>query len=169
MERNRLGAVFAEIGWLVTEGVIDGYAIVGAVGAIFYAEAIRTFDLDVAVSLPEPDGAILSLTPLYDFLRSRGFPPEAEHVRIHGVPVQFLSSEPALWRDAVETARIFDYEGIPVPVAPPEHLVLMALQAPSLRRRERAALLIESGAVDREKLVALARRHQIPLPEAWHV
>jgi hypothetical protein len=168
MERNRLGAVFAELGSLVTEGVIGGYAIVGAVGAIFYAEAIRTFDLDVAVSLPEPEGAILSLTPLYDHLRGRGFLPEAEHVRIHGVPVQFLSSEPALWREAVDSARVFDYEGIPVRVAPPEHLVLMALEAPAPRRRERVALLVESGAVDREKLVALAQRHRIPLPEAWN-
>ncbi len=170
MEQNRLGAVFAELGSLVAEGVIGGYAIVGAVGAIFYTEAIRTFDLDVAVSLPQTSArAILSLAPIYEHLRARGFLPEAEHVRIHGVPVQFLAGDPPLWRDALATARTFDYEGVEVRVASPEHLILMALEAPSPRRRERAALLFESGTVDNAWLRALASRFGIRLPETWNV
>jgi hypothetical protein len=165
MERGRLSEVFRVLSRLVAERVVEGYALVGAVAAIFYAEAIRTFD--VAVSLPAPRGAILSLAPLYDWLGSSGFPPDREHVRIHGVPVQFLASDPPLWRDAVERARRFDYEGVEVRVAPPEHLVLMALEAPSLRRRERAALLLESGAVDLRELATLAERFAIALPETW--
>ena len=167
MERGRLSEVFTVLSRLVAERVVEGYALVGAVAAIFYAEAIRTFDLDVAVSLSAPRGAILSLAPLYDWLISAGFAPDREHVRIHGVPVQFLASDPPLWRDAVEQARRFDYDGVEVRVAPPEHLVLMALEAPSLRRRERAALLLESGAVDRRALATLAERFAIALPETW--
>lgn len=167
METSRLRDVFTVLSELVDEGIVGSYALVGAVAAIFYAEAIRTFDLDVAVSLPVPEEPILSLAPVYVHLRKKGFSPEGEHVRIHGVPVQFLSSTPALWCDAVTQARVFDYEGVEVRVAPPEHLVLMALDAPSLRRRERAALLVESGAVDRETLRTLAARHGIALPEAW--
>ncbi len=169
MEPSRLRDVFAELQALVAEGAIGDYAVVGAVAAIFYAEAIRTFDLDVAVSLPSGAGPILSLTPLYDRLRARGHVPESEHVRIHGVPVQFLSSDPPLWNEAVASARRFDYQGIEIRVAGPELLVLMALEAPSHRRRERAALLLESGAVDRAALKALAAKHGIALPEGWSV
>lgn len=167
METGRLRDVFRALAELVEEGTVGDYALVGAVAAIFYAEAIRTYDLDVAVSLPLAAGPILSLAPLYERLRARGFAADGEHVRIHGVPVQFLSSDPPLWREAVSTARRFDYDGIEVRVAPPEHLVLMALEAPTVRRRERAALLLESGAVDRPALESLAARHGLALPEAW--
>lgn len=168
MERSSLRDVFAVLGRAVDEGIVSNYALVGAVASIFYAEAIRTYDLDVAVTLPRESGLLISLGPLYDWLRAQGFTPEGEHVRMHGVPVQFLSSDPPLWRDAVATARRFDYEGTEVRVAPPEHLVLMALEAPSLRRRERAALLVESGALDRGRLDELAARFGVSLPETWH-
>jgi hypothetical protein len=166
METGRLRDVFRTLERLVQERIVSSYALVGAMAAIFYAEAIRTFDLDVAVSLPATPGAILSLAPLYDRLRQDGFEPDREHVRIYGVPVQFLSSDPPLWSDAVASARRFDYEGVSVRVAPPEHLILMALEAPSPRRRERAALLLESGAVDRTRLAELSLRFAIPLPES---
>jgi len=169
MAGSRLRDVFTEIERLVVEGTIGGYAIVGAVAAIFYVEAVRTYDLDVAVLLPESGSALVSLSPLYERLRARGFSPEGEHVRVHGVPVQFLAGDPPLWRDAIDSAREFDYEGTRVRVAPPEHLTLMALEAPSPRRRERAAMLVESGAVDFARLRELAVRHRIELPEVWGV
>lgn len=169
MEPSRLRDVFALLEQLVRERVVEGYALVGAMAAIFYVEAIRTYDLDVAVTLAPAPGPLLSLGPLYERMSALGFPPEREHVRIHGVPVQFLSSDPPLWRDAVENARRFDYEGIDVAVAPPEHLVLLALEAPSPRRRERAALLVESGAVDRARLQALAERFGRTIPESLGV
>jgi len=167
METGRLRDVFRVLAELVEEGAVREYALVGAVAAIFYAEAIRTYDLDVAVLLPPPTGPILSLTPLYERLRAKGFAPEGEHVRIHGVPVRFLASDTPLWREAVSDVRRFDYEGVEVRVAPPEHLVLMALEAPTPRRRELAALLVESDTVDRTALASLAARHGLALPEAW--
>ena len=170
MEPRSLQDVFRILDEMQSEAVVERFAVVGAVATLFYAETIRTYDLDVAVLLPaEPSlaGTILTLRPVYDWLRERGFRPEREHVRIHDVPVQFLSGDPPLWRDAVESAREFDYEGVKVPVAPPEHLVLMTLEAPSPRRRERGALLVESGAVDRLQLGRLAARFGFSLPEAW--
>jgi hypothetical protein len=37
------------------------------------------------------------------------------------------------------------------------------------RRRERAALLLESGAVDREKLRTIVSRYHLHVPEGWNV
>ena len=169
MEPGRLRDVFVVLNELESSGVVAGWAVVGAVGALFHAEVARTWDLDVAVLLPDPAGPLLSLSPIYDWLVARGFRAEGEHVRIHGVPVQFLSGDPPLWREALEGARRMEYEGVLVPVASAEHLVAMALEAPSLRRRERAGLLLESGAVDAPKLHAIAARHRLRIPEDWNV
>lgn len=167
MTMGSLREVFSVLGEMAAAGVVRRWAVVGAVGALFYAEPTRTYDLDVAILLPGEAGPILSLAPVYSWLAERGFQADAEHVLVHGVPVQFLSGEPPLWREAVDEARSFDYEGLAVPVASAEHLVAMALEAPSARRRERAALLVESGAVDRARLAEIAARHDIAVPEDW--
>ncbi len=66
-------------------GVIDRYAIGGAMGATFYVEPLLTFDLDVFVILPQSVGGLLSLAPLYEALHARGYPEEGECVFIEGV------------------------------------------------------------------------------------
>jgi hypothetical protein len=164
MDQASLRDVFAVLGRAEAEGIVGRYALVGAVAALFYAEATRTFDLDVAVTLPAPSGALLSLSSLYTWLGERGFLPEGEHVRIHDVPVQFLPGDSPLWAEALREARLFDYEGTAVRVASPEHLIAMICEAPTARRRERAALLLESGAVDRAKLREIVTRHGLALP-----
>jgi hypothetical protein len=162
MERPRLGDLFRLFDELRAEGAIEQYAVVGAIGALFYAEATPTFDLDVAVLVPQEEGAVLfSLEPLYRALAARGFRAEGAHVPIHGVPVQFLPGDRGLWREVVESARVHDYDGVPVRVATPEHLVAMAYDAPEGRRLERARSLLESVAFDRAALAAILARHGI--------
>jgi len=53
---------------LVTEGVIEDYAIGGAMGATFYLEPVVTMDLDVFV-LFKDNTSLLPLQPIYDALR----------------------------------------------------------------------------------------------------
>ena len=50
---------------LERDGVIERYAIGGAMGATFYVEPLLTFDLDVFVILPQVESGLLSLSPLY--------------------------------------------------------------------------------------------------------
>ena len=132
------------------------YAIGGATAVLFYAEPTRTYDVDVFALLPSNDHSLLvSLAPVYRWAESQGFPVDAEHVLVHGVPVQILPAYNALVVDAIQTARVHDYEGISVPVVDPEHLIALALQAGGARRRERAWLLLQTGIVDRSRLRAL--------------
>ena len=58
---------------LERDGVIERYAIGGAMGATFYVEPLLTFDLDVFVILPQAESGLLSLSPLYNALRARGY------------------------------------------------------------------------------------------------
>ena len=55
------------------DGVFTRYAIAGAMAATFYVEPLLTFDLDVFVVLPQAPGGLLTLAPLYDALRARGY------------------------------------------------------------------------------------------------
>ncbi len=157
-----LADVFKELNALKEERVIGDYALGGATAVLFYAEPTRTYDVDVFVLLASVGASdLVSLSPIYEWARRRGFSEESEHLFIHGVPVQFLPAHNTLAKDAVATARTLDYEGVSVRVIGPEHLAALAFQAGGGRRRERAWQLIESGSVDKEKLDALLKRHGI--------
>jgi hypothetical protein len=73
---------------LERDGLIGGYAIGGAMGATFYVEPLLTFDLEVFVVVPGNSSDLISLTPLYDSLRARGYAEDGECVIVEGVPVQ---------------------------------------------------------------------------------
>src|ERR1041385_2423457 len=100
------------INQMQAEGVIGNYAVGGAVGATFYLEPVATLDIDVFVSLQNSPGSLLiSLTPIYDYLKARGFKVEKEYVVIAGWPVQFLPPGNALVEEALAQAIETDVEG----------------------------------------------------------
>ncbi len=144
-------------------GVVREYALGGAMALVFWTEPIATYDLDVFVVLPPQEGAIVNLSPIYEWAAQRGYSTLAEHVLIEGVPVQWIPSHNALSDEAIETAQTLDYEGVAVRVIRPEYLAALYLE-PSARtpkRRERAAALAESPVVDRELLQRLLRRYTL--------
>jgi hypothetical protein len=140
--------------------VVEDYAVAGAMAMIFWTEPVPTFDLDVLVFLPGEEPTIVSLDPIYRWAGARGYSTQAEHVMIEGVPVQFLPAHGELADEAIEQAATLEYEGVPVRVVRPEYLVALYLEpgARTLKRRERAAALRESSAVDAPLLDRLLRR-----------
>jgi hypothetical protein len=134
------------------DGVIDEYAVAGAMAVVFWAEPSPTFDLDAFVILPGPATGIVSLDGIYRWAAARGYPSQDEHIVVEGVPTQLLPAPNALTVEAVTTAATLDYEGVPVRVVRPEYLIALALQpeARTPRRRERAAMLLELTALNRE-------------------
>ncbi len=159
---STLTDVFRELSDLKGAGLVRDYAIGGATAALFYAEPARTYDVDVFVILePGDTSSLVSLEPFYEWASRQGFAVDAEHILVHGVPVQFLPVHNALAEAAVMTARTLDYEGVPIRVVGPEHLAALALQAGGPKRRERAWQLIEAGAVNRAALRGLLAAHGI--------
>src|ERR1700741_1329142 len=106
-------------------------------GAIFYTEPFLTFDLDVFLILPTSEAGLLSLAPIYEALRTRGYREEKETVLIEGVPVQFIPAYNALIEDALEEAQETKYEDVPARILRSEHLVAIALQTGRSKDRER--------------------------------
>jgi len=143
------------------EGVVTDYAIGGATAVLFYAEPTRTYDIDVFALLPSAGESLLvSLAPVYRWAESQGFTVDAEHLLVHGVPVQTAGVQCAGHRCDSHSA-CHEYQGVHVRVVDPEHLIALALQAGDARRRERAWLLLQTGIVDRPRLRALLSEHGI--------
>ena len=149
---------------LVRDGVFECYAVGGAMGAMFYIEPVLTFDLDVFVLLPA-QGALLTLTPLYDALRLRGYAEQEECVMIEGVPVQFLPAYNALLEEALAEAVELPCGDEKVRVFQPEHLVAVCVQTGRQKDRDRVRLFQQEASLDRERLHAILQRHD--LEQRW--
>ena len=128
-----LADVFRVLNKMREEKVVAEYAVGGATAVLFYAEPTRTYDVDVFVTLRDSEAPLVSLAPVYGWAEGQGFALEAEHLMVHGVPVQILPSYNALVAEAVIEARVEQYDDVPVRVAGPEHLVALALQAGGAR------------------------------------
>ena len=154
----------SEINALRAAGVIGQGAIGGAMGATFYLEPVSTFDLDIFVVFA---GAplILTLTPVYDFLKARGHKPDGDAMMVHDWPVQFLPAESPLLREAVEQAREMDFEGVPARVMTAEHLMAIALQTGRGKDYARLVSFMEASVADEAKLGEILERHD--LTAAW--
>ena len=148
------------------DDVFTRYAIGGAMAATFYTEPFLTFDLDVFIVLPRTPGGLLTLAPLYDALRARGYSErENECIRIEGVPVQFLPAYNTLVEEALKDAQEIMYEDVPARVLRSEHLIAISLQTGRNKDRERVRILREQAKLDLNFLAGVLKRHQ--LEDKW--
>jgi hypothetical protein len=154
----------AEINELRAAGPIGSCAIGGAMGATFYLEPISTYDLDIFVIF-EGSPRILTLTPVYDFLKGRGHSADGDAILVHDWPVQFLPAESALLKEAVEQAREIDFEGVAARVMTAEHLMAIALQTGCGKDYARLVTFVEFRVADEAKLQEILERHG--LTAAW--
>src|SRR5207249_10960700 len=105
--------VIETINRMQADGVIERYAIGGAVGATFYLEPVATLDVDVFVAFhPEPGQLLASPKPIFDSLAARGCAMKGEYVMIAGWPVQFLPPTGPLVEEALAEATESDVEGV---------------------------------------------------------
>jgi hypothetical protein len=156
-----LADTFRVLAQLRDDGVVEEYAVGGAMAMLFWAEPTLTYDLDVFVVLRPTGSPLISLKPIYDWLRERGFEESAEHVAIHGTPVQFLVSPNALADEAITQAAEKNLEEVACRVMRPEFLCALWLQTGGAKRRERVQSLRDAGVVDDAILRELLRRHGI--------
>ena len=152
-------ATLETINQMQADGIIGKYAIGGAVGAMLYLEPAATLDVDVFVNLPPQSGPLLTLAPIYEYLRARGCAVEHEHVVIGGWPVQFLPPSDELEREAVAEAVATTVEGADTRIMAAEHLVAIALRTGRSKDHNRILQFIEQDAVDRKKLQNVLERH----------
>lgn len=149
------------INQMQADGVIGKYAIGGAVGATMYLEPAATLDIDIFAVLPAHEGLLVSLTPIYDYLKARGASVQEEYIVIEGWPVQFLPPGNDLEQEAVNEAIATTVKGVPTRVMSAEHLVAIALRTGRSKDHIRILQFIEQEKVDRKRLRAILERHAL--------
>jgi hypothetical protein len=148
-------------------GVIGRYAIGGAVGATFYLEPMPTMDLDVFVALaPEAGSLIVTPSPIYEYLKARGYTAVGESLKVEDWLVQFLPPTGPLVEEGIARARPVDVEDVTTYVFTAEHLVAIALETGRPKDKARILQFTEAQAVDRKALDDILARHR--LVEKWN-
>lgn len=166
----------AVINAMEADGIIDRYAISGAIAAYNYIEAAVTDDLDILVAFEEAgkqgQTGLITLAPIYSYLKGRGYDEHRkEGIVIEGWPVQFLPAADALDAEALAHAEEVEIKLGPMEgsvksrILRSEHLVATALRVGRPKDLIRIVQFLEEKAVDLGVLCGLLARHG--LREAW--
>ena len=149
---------------MLAAGVIENYALFGAVAQMRYTEPVATIDADLLIAVPSQKGLDV-LNGVYKFCSKKGFQPEGEAIKVGAWPVQFMPAFSPLTQEAMERAETADFEGVPLRVVRADYLAVIALSVGRSKDLTRILALIESGSIKREEIRKLAGR--FGLAEAW--
>ncbi|HXT41645.1 MAG TPA: hypothetical protein VN887_16680 [Candidatus Angelobacter sp.] len=156
----------AAINQMQADGVVERYAIGGAVGATFYLEPVATLDVDVFITFrPEAGSLLASPQPIFDYFKAHGGRMEGEYIVIAGWPVQFLPAANPLIAEALAQAVAKDVAGVSARVFTAEHLATIALQTGRAKDKARLLHFFESGVLDLGRFQTIVARHG--LREDW--
>jgi predicted nucleotidyltransferase len=136
---------------LKEKGLIKDYAIGGGIAAIYYIEPFLTYDLDIFILLTKKNKKLILLTPIYNFLKNKGYQWKGEHIVIGEMPVQFIPAD-ELETEAVDNARKMEFEGIETRIITPEYLIPILLKAGRRKDIEKITKLLEQADVNKAKL-----------------
>ena len=139
---------FQTLNELEASGLVTRYAVGGAFALSFYTEPVVTFDVDVFVFVPNADSPLVSLAPIYDYLRAKGFREQREHVVIAGTPVQFIAAFNPLVEEAVREATEQTFKAVRVRVLRLEHLAAIMLKTGRAKDNVRLAQLLELASLN---------------------
>jgi hypothetical protein len=156
---------FKVINEMLSAGVIDAYALGGAMAAIRYVEPFQTEDVDVFVSITVEASDLEPLKPIYAYLKTRGYFSNDVYIKIEDWDVQFLPVFDELTEEGVTEADDVDLNGEVIKVMKPEYLVAIMLKAGRLKDFARVKMFFDQAKVDETKLKALIDRFD--LQEKW--
>jgi hypothetical protein len=145
---------------LKNEGLIEDYAIGGGVGTMYYTEPITTYDLDIFITIREKGQGIILLTPIFDYLKGKGYKWSGEHIILDDYPVQFIVADD-LEKDAVSNARDITYQGVKTKVMGPEHLIAILLRAGRAKDILKVRMILEQYSVDKKRLSAILTKYKL--------
>ena len=148
---------------LVSAGLVEDYALGGALAAIYYVEPFTTYDADIIfVAKDKTLGA--GIPAIYSYLQSKGWRTEREHLLVNDFPVQFLAAF-GLSEEAVRQAKRIEYEGVPAKVFRPEYIVAIAANVGRHKDLARIEQMLEQAEIDRTLLDDILARYNLSLPK----
>ena len=145
------------------DGVIDNYAIGGGIAAVYYLEPYETDDIAVAVG----EAGLISLEPIYGYLKNLGYLPVKEGVLIEDWLVQFLPTFESIQDEAILQSRHVTYGKTETKIFAAEYLAAELLRSGRRKDHARVIDLLEGDHVDMEIFRELISRHG--LMDKWKV
>jgi hypothetical protein len=162
--RIPLAEVLREVNGLVEAGLIDQYALGGALAAIYYVEPFTTYDADIFF-IPRDKGLSAGIPKIYEHLRSRGWQVEGEHLTVRGFPVQFLAAH-ELTEEAVREAHVIEFEGVPARVFRAEHIIAIAASIGRHKDLARIEQMLQQADTDKTLLENILSRYKLKLSKS---
>jgi hypothetical protein len=147
---------------LASAGLIEDYALGGALAAIYYVEPFTTYDADIFF-IPTDKGLTASIPAIYARLQSQGWQVEHEHLLVRGFPVQFLAAQ-GLTEEAVREAERFEFQGVPAKVFRAEHIIAVATSVGRQKDKARIEQMLQQAELDKTRLENILERHKLKLP-----
>src|SRR5436190_8265652 len=148
---------------LVSAGLIEDYALGGALAAIYYTEPVTTYDADI-IFIASDKTLSAGIPAIYSHLQSKGWRVEREHLLIKDFPVQFLAAS-GLTEEAVREARQIQYEGVPAKVFRPEYIIAVAASVGRHKDFARIEQILDQVKIDKASLDDILRRHNLKMPK----
>jgi len=148
---------------LKKEGLINDYAIGGAIGVMKWVEPFFTRDLDIFIILTHQVSKekIISFLPIYDYLKNKGFNEwVGQWLIIEGVPVEFLPAE-GLAKESVENAVEVKFEDVKTKVMTPEYLIALLLIAGRDKDIRKIEMLLSQTDMDMNRLMEILTKYNL--------
>ena len=155
---------------LAQQGVIQNYAIAGAVAALNYIEPALTEDLDILISISHFErhqSGLILLTPIEKALADLGYTERTDvGFIIDQWPVQFLPVASELDQEALDRAIEVDIDlsgdyPLKARTLSAEHIVAIAVKLARLKDLARAQAFLDEEAVDFAALKGVLERHHL--------
>lgn len=140
--------------------LIKDYAIGGAIAALRWSEPFFTRGLDIFVILfsETKEKGLINLSPLYEYLKEKGYLWQGQWIIIEGLPVDIIPAGD-LEQEAIKEAYQTAFEGIKTKVIRPEYLIAMFLKVGRDKDIRKIQMLYEQARIDAKKLKLILDRY----------
>ena len=156
--------VIQVINRMEADGVIDNYAIGGGIASVYYLEPYETDDIDVfipAVAVAVGHAGLISLEPIYGYLKNLGYLPVREGVLIEDWLVQFLPTFESIQEEAILQSRHVMFGKTETKIFAPEYLAAELLRSGRGKDHARVLDLLEGKHVDMREFRKIVSRHRL--------
>jgi hypothetical protein len=148
---------------LIAAGLIQDYALGGALSAIYYTEPFTTYDADI-IFITTDKSLSAGIPAIYSHLQARGWRVEREHLLLKDFPVQFLAAS-GLTEEAVREAKPIEFEGVQGKVFRPEYIIAIAASIGRHKDFARIEQLLEQAEINKPMLDDILSRYKLRLPQ----
>src|SRR5437016_6243461 len=147
--------VIQVINRMQADGVISDYAIGGGIAAVYYLEPYETDDIDIFIpfsAVAVGNVGLISLEPIYSYLKNLGYVSEKEGVMIEDWLVQFIPTFESNQEEAISKSLRVTYGTTETKIFGPEYLAAELLRSGRRKDHARVVALIEAKKVDMKLL-----------------